>query len=101
MTTARDIIEACAKAALAQRNVVVTSHPAQVEFEPNDMMARRCAAAIRALADQYGNAILCEPEPVGFVYTDRLRAVHSTMYARRHRAIEAYTTPLYRAKEPT
>ena len=40
--------EACAKVCEMQENRIVQTHPARIEFEPNSMMARKCAAAIRA-----------------------------------------------------
>jgi hypothetical protein len=40
--------EACAKVCEMQENRIVQTHPARVEFDPNSMMARKCAAAIRA-----------------------------------------------------
>jgi hypothetical protein len=40
--------EACAKVCEMQENRIVQTHPARVEFDPNNMMARKCAAAIRA-----------------------------------------------------
>lgn len=40
--------EACAKVCEAQENKVVQRHPARIEFDPNSIMARSCAAAIRA-----------------------------------------------------
>lgn len=40
--------EACAKVCEAQENKVVVRYPARIEFDPDSMMARKCAAAIRA-----------------------------------------------------
>jgi hypothetical protein len=40
--------EACAKVCEMQENRIVQTHPARIEFEPNSMMARKCAGAIRA-----------------------------------------------------
>jgi len=40
--------EACAKVCEMQENRIVQTHPARVEFDPNSMMARKCAGAIRA-----------------------------------------------------
>ena len=40
--------EACAKMCESQQNRIVQRHPARVEFDPNNMMALKCAAAIRA-----------------------------------------------------
>ena len=40
--------EACAKVCETQENRVVERHPARIEFDPNSMMARKCAAVIRA-----------------------------------------------------
>jgi hypothetical protein len=40
--------EACARVCEAHQNMVVARHPARVEFDPNDVMAKLCAAAIRA-----------------------------------------------------
>ena len=40
--------EACAKTCEAQRNMIVKSHPTCIEFDPNDFMAKKCAAVIRA-----------------------------------------------------
>lgn len=39
--------EACAKVCEAQENQVVLRYPARLEFDPDSMMARKCAAAIR------------------------------------------------------
>ena len=39
--------EACAKVCEAQNNKVVVRHPARVEFNPDSMMVKKCAAAIR------------------------------------------------------
>ena len=44
--------EACAKVCEAQENKVVQRHPARIEFDPNSIMARSCAAAIRARGEQ-------------------------------------------------
>jgi DNA-binding protein H-NS len=44
----REEREACAKVCEAQRNVCVARHPARVEFDPDSVMALKCAAAIRA-----------------------------------------------------
>jgi hypothetical protein len=41
--------EACAKVCEAQRSMRVARHPARVEFDPDSMMAQKCAAAIRAM----------------------------------------------------
>lgn len=40
--------EACAGICEEQRNAVVKNHPARIEFDPNNFMAKKCAAAIRA-----------------------------------------------------
>jgi hypothetical protein len=40
--------EACARVCEMQENRIVQTHPARIEFDPNSMMARNCAAAIRA-----------------------------------------------------
>jgi hypothetical protein len=40
--------EACARVCEMQENRIVQTHPARIEFEPNSMMARKCAGAIRA-----------------------------------------------------
>ena len=42
--------EACAKVCEAQQNIVVARHPARIEVEHStqNMMALKCAAAIRA-----------------------------------------------------
>jgi hypothetical protein len=40
--------EACAKLCEAQENRVVQRHPARIEFDPNSIMARKCADTIRA-----------------------------------------------------
>ena len=40
--------EACAELCLAQRNKIVISHPARVDYDPDNFMAMKCAAAIRA-----------------------------------------------------
>jgi hypothetical protein len=40
--------EACARVCEMQENRIVQTHPARIEFDPNSMMARKCAAAIRA-----------------------------------------------------
>jgi hypothetical protein len=79
-----EVLEEAALAVLAQRSAVVQRHPARVEFDPDNAMAEKCAAAIRALKDKYGNAILCEQEPACVLSTSN--EIH---------------TPLYRAKEPT
>ena len=39
--------EACAQVCEAQENRVVRQHPARIEFDPDSLMARKCAAAIR------------------------------------------------------
>ena len=44
--------EACAKACEAQENQVVRKHPARIEFDPDSMMARKCAAVIRARGEK-------------------------------------------------
>jgi len=64
MTTADDIIEACAQACdqRAKRSFPWASENSDVYHAQADWAAQ-CAKDIRALADQYGNAILCEPEP--------------------------------------
>ena len=82
MTTARDIIEACAiyggSAAMAGKSYA------------------EVADAIRALADTYGDAVLCEPEPDCWIdsHTGELRKSYWT-------APSNDSVPLYRAKEPT
>jgi hypothetical protein len=92
--TARDIIEACAKVAdewaTPEQRLHGNGGP---------------AAALRRLADQYGNAILCEPEPVawlneesGYTFNARSKAIAS---AKQLPSWDKYTEPLYRAKEPT
>ena len=43
--------EACAEVCEAQRNAVVKSHPARIEFDPENFMVQKCAAAIRARGD--------------------------------------------------
>jgi hypothetical protein len=40
--------EACAEVCEMQENRIVQTHPARIEFDPNSMMARKCAGAIRA-----------------------------------------------------
>jgi hypothetical protein len=40
--------QACAKVCEMQENRIFQTHPARVGFDPNSMMARKCAAAIRA-----------------------------------------------------
>jgi DNA-binding protein YbaB len=40
--------EACAKVCEMQMNVVVARHPARIEFDPDNIMTKKCAAAIRA-----------------------------------------------------
>jgi hypothetical protein len=40
--------EECAKVCEAQENRVVRQHPARIEFDPDSLMARKCAAVIRA-----------------------------------------------------
>jgi hypothetical protein len=77
MTTARDIIEACAKLVDGNSRACVPGGIAQKMMQAN-------ADAIRALADQYGDAILCEPEVACVLTTSK--EIH---------------TPLYRAKELT
>ena len=44
--------ETCAKVCEAQENQVVRKHPARIEFDPDSMMARKCAAAIRARGEK-------------------------------------------------
>lgn len=39
--------EACAQVCEAQENRVVRQHPARIEFDPDSLMARKCAAVIR------------------------------------------------------
>ncbi len=39
--------EACAKVCESQRSVIVESHPARVEFDPNDVALLKCALLIR------------------------------------------------------
>ncbi len=39
--------EACAKLCESQRSVIVESHPARVEFDPNDVALLKCALLIR------------------------------------------------------
>ena len=48
----KDENEACAKVCEAQENRMVAKHPARIEFDPDSMMARKCAAAIRARREQ-------------------------------------------------
>jgi hypothetical protein len=40
--------EACAGICEEQQNAVVKNHPARIEFDSNNFMAKKCAAAIRA-----------------------------------------------------
>jgi hypothetical protein len=40
--------EECAKVCEMQENRIFQTHPARVGFDPNSMMARKCAAVIRA-----------------------------------------------------
>ena len=40
--------EACAKLCEAQENKVVRKYPGRIEFDPDSMKARKCAAVIRA-----------------------------------------------------
>ena len=47
-------LEQAAKACESLTEVIVSTHPARVEFDPNSMTARRCAAAIRALISPEG-----------------------------------------------
>ena len=44
--------EACAKVCESQQNRIVQRHPARVEFDPNNMMALKCAAVIRARGNE-------------------------------------------------
>ena len=44
--------EECAKVCEAQRSVVVARHPARFEFDPNCVMAQKCAAFIRARGEK-------------------------------------------------
>lgn len=44
--------EECAKVCEAQENRVVRRHPARIEFDPDSLMARKCAAAIRARGEK-------------------------------------------------
>ena len=39
--------EACAEVCEMQMNAVVARHPARIEFDPDNIMAQKCAAAIR------------------------------------------------------
>lgn len=39
--------EACAEVCEMQMNAVVARHPARIEFDPDNIMAKKCAAAIR------------------------------------------------------
>jgi hypothetical protein len=66
MTTADDIIEACAQACdqRAKRSFPWASENSDVYHAQADWAAQ-CAKDIRALADQYGNAILCERDYAG------------------------------------
>jgi hypothetical protein len=41
--------EACAQVCEAQENRVVRQHPARIEFDPDSLMARKCAAVIRTM----------------------------------------------------
>ena len=43
--------EACARVAEMQENRIIQTHPVRIEFDPNSMMARKCAAAIRARSE--------------------------------------------------
>lgn len=45
----RQALEESAVVCEAQENRVVASHPARVEFDPDSVMARKCAAAIRGM----------------------------------------------------
>jgi hypothetical protein len=86
MTTARDIIEACAicggSAAMAGKSYV------------------EVADDIRALADQYGDAVLCEPEPVAYQYSVQPQVLGDCYFAFSERQDTPDAKPLYRAKEP-
>ena len=44
--------EICAKICEAQRNAIVKRHPARIEFDPNDLVPLKCAAAIRARGEE-------------------------------------------------
>jgi hypothetical protein len=94
--TARDIIEACAQACdqRAKRSFPWASENSDVYHAQADWAAQ-CAKDIRALADQYGDAILCEPEPDCWIdpHTGELRKSYWT-------APSNDSVPLYRAKEP-
>ena len=48
----QDERDACAKLCEAQENKLVKSHPARIEFNPDSMMARKCATAIRARGNE-------------------------------------------------
>jgi hypothetical protein len=43
--------EACAGICEEQQNAVVKNHPARIEFDSNNFMAKKCAAAIRAMGE--------------------------------------------------
>ena len=44
--------EACAEVCEMQMNAVVARHPARIEFDPDNIMAQKCAAAIRSRGDE-------------------------------------------------
>jgi hypothetical protein len=44
--------EACAQVCEAQENRVVRQHPARIEFDPDSLMARKCAAVIRTRGEK-------------------------------------------------
>lgn len=48
----RAAYELAAQACEANENRIVKTHPARIEFDPDSMMARKCASAIRALASE-------------------------------------------------
>ena len=44
--------EAAIKACESLENRVISTHPARIEFDPNSLMARKCADVIRSLMTQ-------------------------------------------------
>ena len=48
----RAAYEAAIKACESLENRVISTHPARIEFDPNSLMARKCADVIRSLMTQ-------------------------------------------------
>jgi hypothetical protein len=102
MISANDIIEACAKACdnrakfdFPWGSENTDRYRAQAEW------AAQCAKDIRALKSQYGNAILCEREPVAYQYSVQPQVLGDCYFAFSEQQDTPDAKPLYRAKEPT